>query len=355
MKKVSVVIMNWNAEHLLRQFLPGLIAHSTLPHDVGEVEVVVADNGSTDGSEGYVFSLIGDNPSLRWLPLGMNHGFAEGYNQALLQVDTEYVVLLNDDVEVTPHWLDPLVTFMDAHPEVAVCQPKLLSQRQRDTFEYAGACGGYLDRYGYPFCRGRLFDTIESDHGQYDQPAHLLWASGACLLIRQHDYHEAGGLDGRFFAHMEEVDLCWRLRLYGRDIVCIPASTVYHVGGASLAAGSPRKTFLNFRNNLLMLYKNLPDNELHRVLAVRSLFDLLAAFVFLFKGERGNYKAVFQARREFRTMKAEYRLLRQSVREKAAICGNPTLHVNERRPLCLLWQYHVRRRHTYAALPVQKD
>ena len=350
MKKVSVVILNWNAEHLLRQFLPGVLSHSILP-DGGEVEVVVADNGSTDGSEAYVTALAEESSALRWLPLGMNHGFAEGYNRALKDIDAEYVVLLNDDVEVTPQWLTPLVTYMDAHPEVAACQPKLLSQRERGSFEYAGACGGYLDRYGYPFCRGRIFENIEEDHGQYDQSASVLWGTGACLFIRLQDYREAGGLDGRFFAHMEEVDLCWRLHLYGRGITCIPASTVYHVGGATLAAGSPRKTFLNFRNNLLMLYKNLPDSELGRVLAVRMCFDVLAAFVFLFKGERGNFHAVFKARREFRRMKKEYRPLRQSIHAKAAALGNPTLHVGERRTLCLLWQYHILHHRTYSSLP----
>lgn len=349
MKKVAVVILNWNAEHLLRQFLPGVAAHSVLP--TGEVEVVVADNGSTDGSEAYVAALAKDNDRLRWLPLGKNYGFAEGYNRALEKVEAEYVVLLNDDVEVTPRWLEPLVDFMDVHREVAACQPKLLSQRERGRFEYAGACGGYLDRYGYPYCRGRVFDTVEDDHGQYNAPASVLWATGACLFIRQEDYRSAGGLDSRFFAHMEEVDLCWRLRILRRDIVCIPSSTVYHVGGASLAAGSPRKTFLNFRNNLLMLYKNLPEGEVKRVLFVRALFDTLAAFVFLLKGERGNFSAVFKARREFRRMKQEFRADRQSISERAAASGNPDRKVEERRRFCLLWQYHLLRRRTFSTLP----
>lgn len=352
MKKVSVVILNWNAEHLLRQFLPGVIRHSVLPDERGEVEVVVADNGSTDGSAAYVSSLAALSPSLRWLPLGDNYGFAEGYNRALAQVEAEYVVLLNDDVEVSPHWLDTLVAYMDGHTEVAACQPKLMSQRQRDSFEYAGACGGYLDRFGYPYCRGRLFNTVETDQGQYDQPAHLLWATGACLFIRLQDYRSAGGLDGRFFAHMEEVDLCWRLRLFGRDIVCLPSSTVYHVGGASLAAGSPRKTFLNFRNNLLMLYKNLPSSDLHRVLFVRGLFDLLAAFVFLLKGDRANCLAVLKARRAFRRMKPDYRPDRLSIQQRSTANGNPTLQVPERRPLCLLWHYHILHHHTFSSLPL---
>ena len=345
MKKVSVVILNWNAEHLLRQFLPGVAAHSQLPD--GEVEVAVADNGSTDGSAAYVATLAPSCATLRWLPLGANYGFAEGYNRALAQVEAEYVVLLNDDVEVTPHWLEPLVAYMDAHPEVAACQPKLLSQRTKSQFEYAGACGGYLDRYGYPYCRGRVFDTVEDDHGQYDTPADVLWATGACLFIRLSDYRAAGGLDGRFFAHMEEVDLCWRLRCRGRGIVALPSSTVYHVGGASLAAGSPRKTYLNFRNNLLMLYKNLPQRDLHHVLAVRTVLDGLAALVFLLKGERGNFGAVFRARHDFRQMKPEYRTLRQENLQAAA--GSETA-VAGRSDICLLWQYHICRHRTFASL-----
>jgi GT2 family glycosyltransferase len=342
MKKVAVVILNWNGEHLLRQFLPGITTHSVLPE--GKVEVVVADNGSTDTSEVYVASLMANTPNLRWLPLGKNYGFAEGYNRALDKVDAEYVVLLNDDVEVTPHWLEPLIGYMDTHREVAACQPKLLSQCERSRFEYAGACGGYLDRYGYPYCRGRLFESVEEDCGQYDTPASVLWGTGACLFIRLKTYREVGGFDSRFFAHMEEVDLCWRLRISGKDIVCVPLSTVYHVGGASLATGSPRKTYLNFRNNLLMLYKNLPKGEVNRVLFVRRFFDVLAAFVFLLKGERSNFLAVFKARKDFRRMKKEYSPDRHSIDKSS----------DKRSPFCLLWQYHILRRRTFSALPGRK-
>ncbi|MBR4338756.1 MAG: glycosyltransferase family 2 protein [Bacteroidaceae bacterium] len=375
--KVSVVILNWNAEHLLRQFLPSVVHHSE-----GEgIEVVVADNGSTDGS---LALLASEFPTVRIIALDQNYGFAEGYNRALAHVDAEYAVLLNDDVEVTPGWLTPLATFMDTHPGYAACQPKLMSWHERDRFEYAGACGGYLDRYGYPFCRGRIFNTIETDHGQYDEsqqvnestslqvdadrlqhvdsltrrpvdsltrrPVDLLWATGACLFIRMADYRAAGGLDGRFFAHMEEVDLCWRLRCRGRRIACVTDSVVYHVGGASLQAGSPRKTFLNFRNNLLMLYKNLPPRELRPVLRVRALLDVVAAFTFLLKGEGRNFFAVFRARRAFRRLKPDFIASRQENIAAATAAGNPALAVAERRPWSILVQYHLRHRHTYDQL-----
>ena len=349
--KVSVVILNWNAEHLLRQFLPSVTQHSRLARVADdEVEVVVADNGSTDDS---LDMLRREYPTVRIIALDRNYGFAEGYDRALAQIDATYAVLLNDDVEVTDGWLDPLVQFMDAHDDYAACQPKLMSWRERDRFEYAGACGGYLDRYGYPFCRGRVFNTVETDVHQYDEPADVLWATGACLFIRMNDYRQAGGLDGRFFAHMEEIDLCWRLRCRGRRIACVPTSTVYHVGGASLAAGSPRKTFLNFRNNLLMLYKNLPDDELRPVLRVRALLDIVAAFSFLAKGEGGNFRAVFRARREFRHLRGEYADVRADNLAAAAAAGNPTLRVPERCHLFLLVRYHLRHQRTYSQLTSQ--
>ena len=345
MMKISVVILNWNAEHLLRQFLPSVVEHSR-----GEgVEVVVADNGSTDGS---LALLATDFPSVRVVALDRNYGFAEGYNRALAQVDAEYAVLLNDDVEVTPDWLTPLARFMDSHPDYAACQPKLMSWKERNRFEYAGACGGFLDRYGYPFCRGRIFNTVEADHGQYDgEPSDVLWATGACLFIRMEDYRAAGGLDGRFFAHMEEVDLCWRLRCRCRRLACVTDSRVYHVGGASLQAGSPRKTFLNFRNNLLMLYKNLPERELRHVMRVRAVLDGVAAFSFLVKGEGRNFLAVFRARRAFRQLKPDYAASRQENIDAATAAGNPTLAVTERRSWSILVQYHLRRRQTFDRLP----
>jgi GT2 family glycosyltransferase len=292
MKKLAVVILNWNGAEMLRQFLPSVVTFS----ESEDTEIVVADNASTDDSCAVVER---EFPSVRLIRLAENFGFAEGYNRALAQVEAELVVLLNSDVEVTEGWLQPLRTYLDAHPEVAAVQPKLLSQRDKGRFEYAGACGGFIDRYGYPFCRGRILGTVEADEGQYDEPARIFWASGAALCIRLQDYRDAGGLDGRFFAHMEEIDLCWRLRSRGRELACVPASRVYHVGAATLKKENPRKTYLNFRNNLLMLYKNLPEEELRKVLFVRSILDWVAMVQFWLKGDSASARAVMQARRDY--------------------------------------------------------
>jgi hypothetical protein len=292
MKKLAVVILNWNGAEMLRQFLPSVVTFS----ESEDTEIVVADNASTDDSCAVVER---EFPSVHLIRLAENFGFAEGYNRALAQVEAELVVLLNSDVEVTEGWLQPLRTYLDAHPEVAAVQPKLLSQRDKGRFEYAGACGGFIDRYGYPFCRGRILGTVEADEGQYDEPVRIFWASGAALCIRLQDYRDAGGLDGRFFAHMEEIDLCWRLRSRGRQLACVPASRVYHVGAATLKKENPRKTYLNFRNNLLMLYKNLPEEELRKVLFVRSILDWVAMVQFWLKGDSASARAVMQARRDY--------------------------------------------------------
>ena len=331
--KVAVVILNWNGEQMLRDFLPSVVAHSVLPESLGEAVVYVADNGSTDHS----LRLLADSfPSVRTIAFSQNYGFADGYNKAFEPIDAEYAILLNSDVEVTPGWLHPLVQYMDAHPQVAACQPKLMAYHQTDAFEYAGAMGGFIDCYGYPYCRGRIFDTVEKDHGQYDADVPLLWATGACLMVRLAVYKEVGGLDGRFFAHMEEIDLCWRLRCRGYEVRSVASSVVYHVGGATLNAGHPRKTFLNFRNNLLMLYKNLPAGKLRSVLFVRTLLDYVAATMFMLKGEWGSAKAVFRARREYRKLKREFRASREENLHKAV-----TMDVAERTPFSILWKYHV--------------
>ncbi len=330
MMKISVVILNWNGCGMLRQFLPSVLSYS----EGQGVEICVADNGSTDDS---VRMLQDEFPTVRIILLDRNYGFAEGYNRALQQVESEYVVLLNSDVEVTEHWLTPLVNYMDAHPEVAACQPKICSWRQKDSFEYAGAAGGFIDRYGYPFCRGRIMSEVEKDTGQYDTVLPVFWATGAVLFIRLADYWEAGGLDGRFFAHMEEIDLCWRLRARGRKLVCLPDSCVYHVGGATLSKENPRKTFLNFRNNLLMLYKNLPDEELRPVMCVRILFDIVAAVVFLLKGEGRNALAVWKAWQEYRRMRPEFVADRSENLKKTV-----SYIIHERTKNSILWQFYAR-------------
>ena len=327
---IAVIILNWNGSEMLRRFLPSVVSYS----EVDGAVVYVADNGSTDDS---VEMVCREFPTVHLILLEENYGFAEGYNRAIKQVHEEYVVMLNSDVEVTPHWLIPLHNYLDSHPEVAACQPKLLSYAQRNYFEYAGAAGGYIDRYGYPFCRGRLMQCIEEDHGQYDTIAPVFWASGAALFIRRADYEAAGGLDARFFAHMEEIDLCWRLRARGRGIACVPQSVVYHVGGATLKRENPNKTYLNFRNNLLMIYKNLPPRDLHYVLRMRCLLDYLAAFSFLLKGQWSNALAVWQARREFLRLKPLLAIQRaENLRHARFDC------IPERGSFSLLVSYYLR-------------
>ncbi len=340
--KIAVVILNWNGEQMLRDFLPSVVTHSVLPESLGEAVVYVADNGSTDGS----LRLLADTfPTVRTIVFDKNYGFAEGYNKALAQLDAEYAVLLNSDVEVTEGWLLPLVEYMDAHPRVAACQPKLLAYHHKDEFEYAGAMGGFIDKYGYPYCRGRIFDTVEKDHHQYDTDVPLLWATGACLVTRLAIYKEVGGLDGRFFAHMEEIDLCWRFCCRGYEVRSVAASAVYHVGGATLNAGHPSKTFLNFRNNLLMLYKNLPTDDLHKVLFVRGILDYVAAVMFLLKGEWGSAKAVVSARREYRKLKSTFSAARQDNIAKAT-----SMQVPGRTDFSILWRYHMRGATTFDKL-----
>ena len=323
---------------MLQKFLPKLVEYYAMEG----VEICVADNASTDESVSY---LQVNFPNVRLIVLDKNYGFAEGYNRALEQVEAEYVVLLNSDVEVTPHWLEPLVEYMDAHPEVAACQPKIRSERNKEYFEYAGAAGGYLDKYGYPFCRGRIFDVVEKDEGQYDTVSSVFWATGAALFIRLKDYWGAGGLDGRFFAHMEEIDLCWRLRSRGRGIVCIPQSVVYHVGAATLKKENPRKTFLNFRNNLLMLYKNLPEKDLKRVMFVRGVLDGVAAVVFLLKGEKEAAKAVLQARKEFNCICPDFVPSRQENLAKTVADAIP-----EKVAYSILWKFHISRKKVFSTV-----
>lgn len=339
MKKVSVVILNWNGCEMLRTFLPSVVRYSA----TDGVEVCVADNGSTDTS---VEMLRREFPDVRLILLDKNNGFADGYNLALAQVEAEYVVLLNSDIEVTEDWLEPLVTYMDTHPGVAACQPKIRSWRQQELFEYAGAAGGFLDRYGYPFCRGRIMHVVEKDCGQYDTVLPVFWATGAALFIRLKDYREVGGLDGHFFAHMEEIDLCWRLRARGKGIVCIPQSTVFHVGGATLKKENPRKTFLNFRNNLVMLYKNLPADELSSVMRIRTWLDYVAALTFLLKGQLPNACAVLQARKEFKVMRQDFSEARRENLIKTSL--NP---IPERIKSSILVRFYAKGKKLFSQLP----
>lgn len=296
--KCSIIILNWNGADMLRQFLPSVITHTTPP----ECEVIVADNGSTDNS---LEVLANEFASVRTIVLDKNYGFAEGYNKAIEQIDSEYIVLLNSDVEVTKGWLQPLLTYMDTHPTIGAVQPKIHSWHKRNYFEHAGAAGGYLSILGYPYCRGRRFGKTEEDRGQYDTILdNIEWTSGACMCVRTNIYKELGGLDAAFFAHMEEIDLCWRMRNKGRKLACVTDSIVYHLGGGSLHYDNPRKTYLNFRNNLLMIYKNKSFPWF--VLSIRFLLDYAAAIMFLLTGRAQSAKAVCEARRDYKQMRKKY-------------------------------------------------
>lgn len=316
MKKIAVVILNWNGRAMLEKFLPSVCGFT---HGE-EVVVVVADNGSTDDSIAFVKEHY---PEVQLVVLDKNYGFAEGYNRALSQLDAEYFLLLNSDVEVTENWLDPMLAYMEAHPDVAACQPKIKAFHQKESFEHAGACGGFLDKYAFPFCRGRIFSHVEEDRGQYDSVADIFWATGAAMMIRSDLYWWVGGLDGKFFAHMEEIDLCWRLRSRGRRIVCVPDSVVYHVGGGTLNVENPRKTFLNFRNNLLMIYKNVPEKYLRKVMTARFFLDHVAALQYVLKGDFSNAKAILRARREFRKLRPLYEEVRKENLEAQTVVDIP--------------------------------
>ena len=295
---IAVVILNWNGLKMLQTYLPTLVARTSCPGAF----IVVADNGSTDGSTDW---LKENHPDVRTLCFDRNYGFTGGYNRALREIDADYYVLLNSDVEVGENWLAPLVGWMEEHPDVGICQPKILSVAERDHFEYAGAAGGFIDRYGYHFCRGRILSHIEKDHGQYDHPEECFWATGACLMVRSALYHHLGGLDESFFAHMEEIDFCWRAKLLGYQVWCVPASTVWHVGGGTLPNNSPQKLYFNYRNNLLMLYKNLPESIRRSRIFVRMCMDGLSAAVYLLTGKGSFFMAVWKAHRDYRRMRRD--------------------------------------------------
>ena len=333
--KVAVVILNYNGAAMLGRFLPTVVKYSP------DAEIVVADNASTDDSVAVVAK---DFPGVRLIQLDRNYGFADGYNKALEHVDAECFVLLNSDVEVTEGWLEPMLSLMEKNADVVACQPKILAYNNKTHFEYAGAAGGFIDRYGYPYCRGRLFDSVEEDKGQYDAVCRVFWATGAAMMVRSAAFRKVGGLDGRFFAHMEEIDLCWRMQAMGGSIYVVPQSTVYHVGGATLSKSNPHKTFLNFRNNLLMLYKNLPAEELRPVMRRRALLDYVAAVKFLLSFHWGDFRAVLRARREYRRLRGGYGAFRAANHAKPQGC------IEGRAPFSLLWQYYLRGKKRYSQL-----
>jgi len=285
--KVAVVILNWNGKRFLEKFLPFLVKYNS-----AYAEIIIADNASSDDSVEY---LTTNYPQLRIIKNSENGGFAKGYNDALSQVDAEYYVLLNSDIEVTENWIDPVIKLMDSDKNIAACQPKICSYSNRDEFEYAGAAGGFIDKYGYPFCRGRIFQELEKDNGQYNDVVEIFWATGACMFVRAEIFHKLGGLDNDFFAHMEEIDFCWRVKNHGYKIMFCPDSLIYHVGGGTLPKNNPRKTYLNFRNNFYLLYKNLPDGKIFPVFFVRLFLDGIAGAKFLFEGDIKDVVAVTKA------------------------------------------------------------
>ena len=288
--KIAVVILNWNGKKLLEQFLPSVIEHSN------NAVIYVADNASTDDSVSFVKNAF---PTVKIIKNSNNYGYAKGYNEALQFVEEAIYALVNSDIEVTENWLQPIIETFNTEPNTAIIQPKILDFKNKEYFEYAGAAGGFIDKYGYAFCRGRIFDTIEKDNGQYNDNSNIFWASGACFFIRKEVFRKLNGFDDDFFAHQEEIDLCWRAFNKNYIVKYNYKSVVYHVGGATLQQGNPKKTFLNFRNSLLMLAKNLPKNKIFTVLITRMFLDGLAGFQFIVNGKLKHFFAILQAHFSF--------------------------------------------------------
>ncbi len=333
--EVAVVILNWNGQKLLEQFLPSVVRYSE------EATVYVADNASTDHSVDFIKRHF---PAVQIIRNRANYGFAEGYNRALSGLNEELYILLNSDVEVTKGWLCPIIDHFKTHPDTAVAQPKLLDYKRKTYFEYAGAAGGFVDKYGYPFCRGRIFDTIEEDIKQYEEETPIFWASGACFVIRSSVYHRLAGMDSAYFAHQEEIDLCWRAFNLGYRVYYIPQSRVYHLGGATLDKSSPRKTYLNFRNSLFNLIKNIPSRRVYGILFVRLCLDGLAGFKFFIEGKPKHSGAIIRAHFDF------YRQFR-SMRRKGQ---HQSKRVNYAKLRSIAWQYYVKKRKKFGNLILLK-
>lgn len=336
--KIAIVILNWNGVRLLPQFLPSVIEFSKN----NSTEIVVADNGSTDES---LSLLRNDFPEVKILDLKQNFGFARGYNEALNQIDADYFVILNSDVEVTSGWLESPIHLMEADSAIASVQPKILSYLQKTHFEYAGAAGGFIDRFGYPFCRGRIFNEVEADNGQYDNSMDIFWTTGACMFVRARLFHEVGGFDSDFWAHMEEIDFCWRLKNRGYRVVFTPESIVYHLGGGTLSYDNPQKLFLNFRNNLWLLYKNLPGNQLFHILFIRMILDGVAAIKLLTEFNLNGIRSVLKAHYHFFRSLPEL----QRKRRQAGKDGHFTLPA-EKLPKSIVFQFYIRKRKRFSEI-----
>jgi GT2 family glycosyltransferase len=336
---VAVVILNWNGKHFLEKFLPSVLASS-----YKNCRVIVADNASSDDSVAFLKQYY---PSVKIIINPENGGFAKGYNTALAQVSADYFVLLNSDVEVTQNWIEPVISLMESDKFIGACQPKMLDEKNKKYFEYAGACGGWIDKFGYPFARGRVLETMEEDYGQYDNAGPCFWATGAAMFVRASVYKELRGLDEYFFAHQEEIDLCWRMQRSGYKIFVQPASVVYHVGGGTLPKGNSRKTYLNFRNNLIMIWKNMPAAALAWKLPVRIVLDGIAAWKGLLSGDGGYFIAVTKAHAHF--LKWVFTDRKKSLQ---AIEKNKTLYGKYHGSI--LWEYYLKKKKTFSEIVLTK-
>ena len=336
--ETAIVILNWNGVKMFDIFLPSVIQHSTSAN----TEIIVADNGSTDKS---VAHLRQNYPTVKIIELKENSGFAEGYNQALKLVEADYFVLLNSDVKVTSNWIESCIRLFDANEKLAAIQPKILSFNDPELFEYAGAAGGFIDKYGYPFCRGRMLNRVEVDEKQYNEPTPIFWASGACMFIRSNAFKAAGGFDGDFWAHMEEIDLCWRLKSLGYKIQYQPESVVYHLGGGTLSYGSPKKVYLNFRNNLWMLFKNLPKHQFKRIFLARMLLDGVAAVKFILGFNFREFWAVLKAHASFYRNLGKLMDKRKQVQQQVVVKEHAEVYSKS-----IMWKFFLQKKRRFSEL-----
>ena len=336
--KTSIVILNWNGKKFLEKFLPIVMKYSS----GYDKEVVVADNNSADDSIAF---LKENYPSIKLIELDKNYGFTGGYNKALEMIDSEYFILLNSDIEVTPGWIDPIIQFMDEKPDIAACMPKIKSYHEKEKFEYAGASGGFIDKFGYPFCRGRIFNHLETDQGQYDDAIQVFWATGACFFVRAEIFKKLNGFDNDFFAHMEEIDLCWRINHSGHKIYCFPKVEIFHVGGGTLPKNNPWKTFLNYRNNLFLLFKNLPSGKLFPIILIRLYLDGLSITKLLFSFKMKDAWAIVKAHFAFFRNIGRLRKKRKAIVSPNSLINNEILY-----PRSIVFQYFIKEKRTFLDL-----
>ncbi len=338
MDLVAIAILNWNGKQYLEEFLPSVIKYSNYP----DVSIYIIDNGSTDGSVELINTKF---PSVHIVQLDKNYGFTGGYNRGLLHISAKYYILLNSDIEATHNWIHPIISVMEKNPDIAACMPKLRAYKQKSFFEYAGAAGGFIDKFGYPFCRGRIFDSIEKDTGQYDTKCSIFWATGAALFINAEKFHEFKGFDEDFFAHMEEIDLCWRLKNHGYKIYFIPEITLYHLGGGTLPKQNPKKVYYNFRNNLLLLYKNVPGKYLPITITMKLILDIIASFHLLIKVNIKSVFMIYKAYFHFIKMVPRMRTKRKNLMQTSVILDHPEIIRRS-----VVWDYFVRNKKRFSEI-----